>query len=212
MPSIGFCSCHSRAASSSFRSVFDRPLVASLTSSSSMRGRNSCSGGSSSRTVTGSPSMASRISRKSSFWATRSSSSAAASSFGVAARIMRRTIGRRSSPRNMCSVRHRPMPSAPNCRALVASGPLSALARTAELALPHLVGPAEDGLELGRRLGRRQRDRAEHDLAGGAVEGDDVALLHGHVAGGEVVGVDADRLGAHHRRDAPARGPRRRRG
>ena len=47
------------------------------------------------------------------------------------ARIMRRTIGRRSSPRNMCSVRHSPMPSAPNRRALAASGPLSALARTA---------------------------------------------------------------------------------
>ncbi len=43
---------------------------------------------------------------------------------------MRRTIGSRSSPRNMCSVRHSPMPSAPRRRALAASGPLSALART----------------------------------------------------------------------------------
>ena len=30
----------------------------------------------------------------------------------------------------MCSVRHRPMPSAPSSRALVASSPVSALART----------------------------------------------------------------------------------
>ena len=68
---------------------------------------------------------------KSSRWTWRSSSSAAASSAGVSARIMRRTTGRRSSPRNMCSVRHRPMPSAPSERALAASSPVSALARTA---------------------------------------------------------------------------------
>ncbi len=35
----------------------------------------------------------------------------------------------------MCSVRHSPIPSAPNWRALAASGPLSALARTASLPL-----------------------------------------------------------------------------
>ncbi len=72
---------------------------------------------------------------KSSRWTTRSSSSASASSAGVSARIMRRTTGRRSSPRNMCSVRHRPIPSAPSLRALAASSPVSALARTASLPL-----------------------------------------------------------------------------
>jgi hypothetical protein len=36
----------------------------------------------------------------------------------------------RSSPKNMCSVRHSPMPSAPNSRALRASSGVSALART----------------------------------------------------------------------------------
>ena len=107
--------------------------MTSLISSSSTRGRNSWSGGSSRRTVTGRPSMASRISMKSAFWTWRSSSSAFASSSGVRARIMRRTTGRRSSPRNMCSVRHRPMPSAPNSRAFSPSGPLSALARTSSL-------------------------------------------------------------------------------
>ena len=45
-----------------------------------------------------------------------------------------------------------------------------------ELALPDAVGPAEDDVELRRRLGVGQRHGAEHDLAGGAVEGDGVAL------------------------------------
>ena len=81
--------------------------------------------------MTGRPSMAARMARKSSFWTRRSSSRASVSSSGVWARIMRRTTGRRSSPRNMCSVRHRPMPSAPSVRALAASSPVSALVRTA---------------------------------------------------------------------------------
>ena len=63
---------------------------------------------------------------------------------------------RQPSPRNMCSVRHRPMPSAPYSRARAASGPLSALARTPSRAAADLVGPTEDDGELGRRLGRRR--------------------------------------------------------
>ena len=46
------------------------------------------------------------------------------------ARIMRRTQGRRSSSKNMCSVRQRPMPVAPKARATRASWGVSALART----------------------------------------------------------------------------------
>ncbi len=135
VPNIGLNSCQACAARRSACSSSARPSVACLMSSSSVRGRNSCKGGSRRRTVTGRPSIASRISMKSAFCATRSSSSAAVSASGVSAKIMRRTIGSRSSPRNMCSVRHRPIPSAPNWRALAASGPLSALARTASLPL-----------------------------------------------------------------------------
>ncbi len=135
VPSMGLNSCQERAAVRSSSSSADKPTVAFLISSSSIRGRNSWSGGSSRRTVTGSPSIASRISMKSAFWTTRSSSRASVSSSRVWARIIRRTTGRRSSPRNMCSVRHNPMPSAPNRRALAASGPLSALARTASFPL-----------------------------------------------------------------------------
>ena len=40
------------------------------------------------------------------------------------------TTGSRSSPKNMCSVRQRPIPSAPSSRALAASPGVSALART----------------------------------------------------------------------------------
>ena len=70
--------------------------------------------------------------------------------------IMARTTGRRS-PRNMCSVRHRPMPSAPNWRALAASGPVSALARTAILPARIVIGPGQKGRELGRGLGQGDR-------------------------------------------------------
>ena len=48
---------------------------------------------------------------------------------------MRRTTGRRSGARNMCSVRQSPIPSAPNSRATLESSPVSALARTASLPL-----------------------------------------------------------------------------
>ena len=60
----------------------------------------------------------------------RSRSSAARRSSSSRARIMSRTIGRRSSAMNMCSVRQRPMPSAPNSRAFAASSGVSAFART----------------------------------------------------------------------------------
>ena len=71
------------------------------------------------------------MSSKSACWAIRSCSRAAASFFGVFARIIARTIGKRSGARNMCSVRHSPMPSAPFPRATFASAPVSAFARTA---------------------------------------------------------------------------------
>ena len=48
----------------------------------------------------------------------------------VAAMIISCTTGSRSCAMNMCSVRQRPMPSAPNSRALAASSGVSAFART----------------------------------------------------------------------------------
>ena len=98
-------------------------------------GRNSCSGGSISRIVTGSPSIASRIPRKSS----RCSGSSSASAASCRPRPRRRSGSPRAarrSPRNMCSVRHSPMPSAPNRRARAASSGVSALARTCSRRTP----------------------------------------------------------------------------
>ncbi len=111
--------------------------------SSSADGRNSWSGGSMRRITTGRPSIARKRPAKSSVWRCWSSASAAskvatisvssaesawpaaarrlASVAWVAARIMRRTVGSRSSSKNMCSVRHRPIPCAPKARARSAS-------------------------------------------------------------------------------------------
>ena len=69
------------------------------------------------------------------------------------ARIMRRTIGRRSSARNMCSVRHSPIPSAPSRRAVAASGPVSAFARTARCPFRIASAHARIVVELLRCLG-----------------------------------------------------------
>ncbi len=143
---------------------------------------------------------------KSARWATRSSSSAASSAAGSSARIMRRTMGSRSSARNMCSVRHRPMPSAPMRRPLAASGPLSALARTWRWPSRMSSAHAEQGLGLGRGLRLRQRHLAEHHLSGGAVERDPVTLVYDGVAHPERRAGDADGFGPHHGRLPPAAG------
>ena len=82
----------------------------------------------------------------------------------------------------------------------------------AQLALADLVGPLEDGVELGRRLGGGQLHLAEHDLAGGAVDADDVALLDDDVADVELLALDLDRVGADDGRACPSHGRRRRRG
>ena len=89
--------------------------------SASSVGRNSCSGGSRRRIVMGLSSITSYMPLKSSFCIGRSSAryfSLVSLSFE---RIMRRTDGILSSSKNICSVRHRPIPSAPNSRACFAS-------------------------------------------------------------------------------------------
>ena len=48
----------------------------------------------------------------------------------VSEQIISRMAGMRSASKNMCSVRHRPMPSAPKVRAWAASWGVSALVRT----------------------------------------------------------------------------------
>src|SRR5438034_333533 len=108
--------CASRRVYSSRRSVY--------------LGRNSWSGGSRRRIVTGSPSIARKIPMKSLRWNGRSFFTAAWRAAESVAMIISRTIGIRSAAKNMCSVRTRPMPSAPNSRAFFASSGVSAFART----------------------------------------------------------------------------------
>ena len=154
VPSIGFVSCSECTRSSvllellevvaSARCARARPRCAT----SSTPGRNSCSGGSSRRIVTGRPAISSKRPSKSCCWSGSSSSSAARRSSSVSAMIIARIFGWRSAAMNMCSVRQRPMPSAPNSRAL--RGVLGRVGVGAHAERAQLVGPAEHRLEVRR--------------------------------------------------------------
>mmetsp|Transcript_6723 Transcript_6723/g.17218 ORF Transcript_6723/g.17218 Transcript_6723/m.17218 type:complete len:430 (-) Transcript_6723:1213-2502(-) len=131
-PSMGFTSASFSMRSTT--SLSEAPVSAArlaTISSRSPSGRNSCSGGSSRRMVTGHPPMTRKMPSKSLRWKGSRSSSAFSRVLVSAAMIMRRTPRRRSPvPKNMCSVRTKPMPSAPLARAVTASSGVSALAST----------------------------------------------------------------------------------
>ena len=74
--------------------------------------------------------MISNSSTKSSRCIGNSCPSASARSSGLSAKIISRMTVKRSCSKNMCSVRHSPMPWASNLRAMRASAGVSALART----------------------------------------------------------------------------------
>ena len=190
VPSIGLASRHSCAAASRRRPSASSSPLASWMRSSSTSGRNSCSGGSSRRMVTGRPSIASKMPSKSERWSFSSSASASSSSTGLSARMNRCTSGSRS-PRNMCSVRQRPMPSAPYAtRHLRRRAGRSALVRTR--IRRNVSAQREDGLERTARVGRDDRNRADHDLTGRAVDRDDLALAHGLAVDLEEAADDVD--------------------
>ena len=105
---------------------------------------------------------------------------------------MTRSINDRRSPRNMCSVRHRPMPWAPSDLARAASSAVSAFARIASrrrtsawvssrsTALTSAVvsssapsrAAVQAGLDVGLHRRRHDGHRAEEDLAGRPVDAD----------------------------------------
>mmetsp|Transcript_8810 Transcript_8810/g.27786 ORF Transcript_8810/g.27786 Transcript_8810/m.27786 type:complete len:344 (-) Transcript_8810:1295-2326(-) len=128
-PSIGFSSWCARILRSTSATSLPSSL-ASVSIASGSLGRNSCSGGSSSRTVTGRPPAAWKMLMKSSVWNRIMCSTASWRSSAVSATSMRRMLIRRSMMRNMCSVRTRPTPLAPSSMARATSGPVSALANT----------------------------------------------------------------------------------
>ena len=114
------------------------------------------------------PSIARKMPSKSPCWngSRRSSCRRRRSSSG--AMIISRTTGSRSSPKNMCSVRQRPMPSAPSSRAL--RGVLRGVGVGPHAEPPDLVGPADQRLEvLVRAAAAPAASRPEH-LAGRAVD------------------------------------------
>ncbi len=84
----------------------------------------------------------------------------------------------------------------------------------AHLQPPHLVGPAHQRREVARQLRLDHGDGADEDLAGAAVDGQDLAAAHLHAARGQhlVVVVDATRRRSRPRRAGPCRARRPRRG
>ncbi len=195
MPSIGFTSCRRADAGSSSCSIAatssepSRRATSSSVSTSRIGGRNSCSGGSSSRIVTGSPSIASKMPSKSPCCS--GSSSAGAARRSVVGRRPGSSPHRRDggrSPKNMCSVRQRPMPSAPKlagaarrprgCRRWSARRagaprrpsrgpsrrPCSSPARPAAPSSA-VISPAEPSIATGRPRAARPRRRSAPRLA-----------------------------------------------
>ncbi len=186
--------------------------MASLCASSSVEGKNSCSGGSSNRTVTGRPSIAARMDDE----------VLALDEAQLLERVglLGRRLGQDHPPHHGQAVlAQEHVLGAAQTDALGAE-----LARVGgvvagvgvgpdvEMALADVVGPREHGVEGGGRLGRGQRHLAGDDDAGAAVERDPVTLEQRDVARGHLAVAEAQDLGAHDGRLAPARAPRRRRG
>ena len=136
--------------------------------------------------------MISNSSTKSARCIGSSFASAARRACSSSARIISRTVRMRVSSKNMCSVRHSPMPSPPNLMAVRASSGVSALTRIAELA--ERVGPAHQRAEFAGHLRLDHRHPPGQHLAQRAVDGDDVAGLEGARADahGAAAVIDAD--------------------
>ena len=104
----------------------------------------------------------------------------------------------------MCSVRQRPIPSAPNFRAVSASSGVSALARTPRRR--QRIGPFHQGAEIAGHRRLDHRHGADEDFARGAVQGDDFAGVHRLAGAGQRLRavIDRDAAGAGHARPAHA--------
>ena len=124
--------------------------------------------------VTGQAAIASKMPMKSSRWNGSRRSSAFFRRLDVVGQDHLAHVGIRSSPKNMCSVRHRPIPSAPNSRALAASAGVSALVRT--LSVRDLSAHAMSVAKSPRSSGSTGGTLADHHVAGGAVDRDELAL------------------------------------
>ena len=107
------------------------------------------------------------------------------------AMIIARIFGWRSSAMNMCSVRHRPIPSAPSSRARIASLGVSALART-----PRRRSSSAHSSTVSKRSsssGSISFAPSLDDLAVAAVDADLVALVKHPAVDPQLTGLDVDR-------------------
>ena len=229
-PSIGFCSCSRPTAS---RSVWCRAsrssvvvLERDLDREVGLVGQELVQRRVDEPDRDRQPVHLARISVKS--WRCSGSSSASAASrpASSSARISRSTSSRRG-PRNMCSVRHSPMPCGAEPRARAASSGVSAFARTSRRRTASAWSEHEgDRLHEapcllwcprrlrggGRTEGVGDRDGAEEHLAGGAVDGHHVTLGEGGAAADpdpSLLDVDLELARRRRRRCGPCRGPRR---
>ncbi len=126
-------------------------------------GMNSCSGGSSNRIVTGLPAISRRMPTKSLALHRNDLRQGALALLGDFPQGSFREPPRCvPGPKNMCSVRHSPMPSAPNSIAILASPGVSALARTPRLR--SCVRPSHEIAEILRHLGLRPSARVRRSL------------------------------------------------
>ena len=97
-----------------------------------------------------------------------------------------------------------PDPLGPEPASVGRVGPRVGIGADAEMALPDLVRPAEQGPELRRRLGRHQGHRAQNDGARTAVERQPLPLGDGHRPDAQRVGADPQHLGPDDGRLPPA--------
>ena len=128
-PSIGLNSCSSWTRRAIFSTATPSFCASSFCWVWSL-GRNSWRGGSRKRIVAGKPSSASKIPMKSFRWYGSNFANARPRSEPVSARIISRIASIRSPSKNMCSVRQRPIPCAPNATAFLTCSGVSAFVRT----------------------------------------------------------------------------------
>ena len=205
VPSIGFSSwissTRASSRSSSGRSS-DSPMRACSTwpVRSGRLGRNSCSGGSSSRMVIGRPAMASKMPSKSSCWSGSSSASADAAIFGGVGHDHRPHLG-------LAILGHEHVLGAAQADALGAKlaragGILGGVGVGTHAEAADLIGPLQHGLEVLVDLGVDERDVIERHAALGAIDGDAVALA-------DLVPLTLMRLALRSMAQAPRLRPRR---
>ena len=128
----------------------------------------------------------------------------------VSARIISRIAWIRSPSKNMCSVRQRPIPSAPNSRARCGVGRRVGIRANLERAI--FVGPFHHRGEIARELRLLPGDFADHHFAGRAVDRENVFVRERAAADGDLAGlfVDVQLPGPGHAAAAPAAGDDRR--